>query len=81
MTTYTVEEGVPIPASDKVHLRQGQEKSPLRQTLEGLAPGQSVLLDSHDDYRKAMAVTTHAWERKFATRKVIGQGWRVWRVS
>jgi hypothetical protein len=82
MTTYTIEQGIPIPP--KAHGHDGRPRgprNPLTQTLEVLEPGQSVLMTEEREYKAAEQFKVRRPERKFAIRKVAREGWRIWRVE
>lgn len=83
MSTYTIEDGIPIPECPSKG--NGGDvrgpKKPWTQTLDALAPGQSTLTTQYADIRAAEQFRYYRPERKFATRKVPGLGWRVWRTA
>jgi hypothetical protein len=78
MTTYTIEEGIPVP--EKIS-RAIPPKSAVRLTMEALQPGQSFLIDQAVEYDRARAAATAIPDGSYVTRKIPGQGWRVWRVE
>jgi hypothetical protein len=69
-----IESGVELPAGHR-WLTSKQEQ--LRQILQGMKVKESFIYpDNHDPYRAAKDCGV-----KIATRKVDGQGFRVWRVA
>jgi hypothetical protein len=82
VTCYTIEDNIPLPASAMAH-NQRKPKTPIRLALEALNEGQSLLFTESTEWAKARSIMTHLSPggRKFATRKLAGQGWRVWRVA
>lgn len=83
MTTYTIEEGIPLPtaANEWFGGRPRGPQTPLTQTLDRLQPGQSLLMTEAKEMKAAEQFKFRRPERKFAFRKVPGEGWRVWRVA
>jgi hypothetical protein len=73
---YVIEDGIPAPEKVK---RTIPPKGPIRQTLEAMKPGQSVLLDTAREYDQARSAATYIGS--FVCRKVPGKGWRVWRTA
>lgn len=83
MTTYTIEEGVPLPESDN-RGKGGAARNPLTdwtKTLDKLQPGQSTITPELKDFKAAQQFKVRRPEKKFAIRKVDREGWRVWRVA
>lgn len=80
MTTYTIEDGVPLPPSDKGGNWTGP-KTEVNRVLETLDLQQSVLIDDYRDFKSAGAFAGRHRAKRFAIRKIAGQGWRVWRVE
>jgi hypothetical protein len=78
MSTYTIEEGIPVPEKLK---RAVPPKSPIRLALECLEPGQSFLMQTADEYDRARSAASYLPDRQFVSRKVAGEGWRMWRAS
>lgn len=82
MTTYTIEEGIPIPP--KSHGNEGRPRgpqTPLTQTLEVLQPGQSLLLSERTEFKSAEQFKMRRPERTYVFRKIPRAGWRVWRTE
>jgi hypothetical protein len=83
MTTYTIETGIPLPESDSRGLGGAARKPQTEwtKTLDQLQPGQSTLTPEIKDWKSAQQFKVRRPERKYAIRKVAGQGWRVWRTE
>lgn len=78
---YVIEDNVPLPKGHNNGGRPSGPQTELGRALLALQPGQSIALPTYEEFRRANA---HAWrntDRRFATRKIAGQGWRVWRVA
>lgn len=78
---YTIETGIPIPASAKAGFSPRPARTPLRLELDALEVGQSFLTDTQEEYRRARSLITHIGNKRFVTRKCGGEGWRIWRVE
>jgi hypothetical protein len=81
--SYTIEDGIPIPtggSGGKGGARRNP-RNPLTIALDSLQPGQSVLTTDIADREAADRFRHWRPERKYVTRKIAGQGWRVWRVE
>lgn len=83
MTTYTIEEGIPLPEADNKG-KGGTPRGPKTEwgkTLDRLQPGQSTLTTEFRDTKSFEQFKVRRPERKYAMRKWNGQGWRVWRLE
>jgi hypothetical protein len=83
MTTYTIEDDIPLPPCDS-RGRGGSPRKPQTQwtqMLDVLAPGQSMLTGDHREAKAADQFKVRRPEKKFTIRKIAGQGWRVWRLE
>lgn len=82
--SYVIEDGVALPDDSRGWGKGGRDrgcKTLWTQTLDALTPGQSVLTGEYRDYQTAEKFKPRRPERKFAIRKIAGQGWRVWRTE
>lgn len=81
--SYVIETGVPLPQCVNKGTGGGPRgpRKPWTQTLDAMEPGQSTLTTEYSDVRTAEQFRYYRPERKYATRKVPGLGWRVWRVA
>ena len=77
--SYVIEDGIPVPPTRMTGAPR-RSRSPLSVVLEKLMPAQSVLLDSHAEYKLCQQVMTRLRPRIFATRKGR-DGWRIWRTE
>lgn len=84
MTTYTIEDGIPLVkrtrGNDAARPPTGP-RSPLLKVVDQLKPGQSLLMTDHKEVRAAEAFQYRHPERQFAVRKVPAVGWRIWRTQ
>ncbi len=78
--SYTIERGIPIPA-DAGRRGPGRPPGPLRQALERLEVGESILLTERHDYDNCRSHLNLMRPKTFIQRKVPHEGWRVWRVA
>lgn len=79
--SYVIESGIPVPKSRKGGGRPPGLESEVVTALLGLEPGQSILFDDYNKYRIACRRVCGMVARTYVTRKVDGQGWRVWRTE
>lgn len=80
MTTYTIEEGIPLPPTRKGGNYTGP-KTELTRLVDSLEPQQSLLITDYKDYKTADAYAGRHRAKRYAIRKIAGQGWRVWRIE
>lgn len=71
----TIEQNIPIP------IRNAGKKSPVRRALEALQPGESFLVEEFKAAMLARDAIPDLRPAKFTSRKIIGEGWRFWRVE
>lgn len=82
MNAYVIESGIPLPRP-----RNGTGKNftgpqtDWTRAVAALEPGQSVLTPLYNEYKAADQFIQRQRPRKYAIRKVSGQGWRVWRIE
>ena len=82
MTSYVIESGIPIPACKQDNQsRPSGPKSELAKVLLSLEVGQSFGIDEERDYTRVRAYLHRYKSRRFVTRKLPREGWRVWRVA
>jgi hypothetical protein len=82
LTPYVIETGIPLPPP----MRAGGgnnvgPKTEWTMVLARLEPGQSVLTADHGEFKTADAFVSRQRPKRFAIRKINGQGWRVWRLE
>ena len=77
---YIIETGVPLPKRAHDHL-QPRPKSELRQAVEALGVGQSLLARDEDVRNLNLTGVAKGLKRKFATRADGDKMRRVWRVK
>jgi hypothetical protein len=78
--SYVIEEGIPLPQTSKGGNYVGP-KTEVTRVIEELEPMQSVLLTEHKDYKAADAYAGRHRLKRYAIRKVAGEGWRIWRIE
>lgn len=81
--SYVIEEGIPMPecpSKGNGGAHRGPKK-PWGMALDSLQPGQSTLTTEWSDVRAAEQFRLYRPERRYAVRKIAGQGWRVWRTE
>lgn len=66
---WEIERDVPIPP-----------RFPLTEIARRMKPSESVLFDKHDE-AQVFARALRSLGGKTTTKKIAGQGWRVWRVA
>lgn len=80
--SYVIENDIPLPKAKK---GSGGNfvgpQSEWTKALYALEPGQSVLTPFYNEFKSAEQVILRQRPKKFAIRKVDGQGWRVWRIE
>ena len=76
--SYVIEDNIPAPP---VIERGRRSKSPIRAALEALEPGQSFLMQTAEEYGRARSAVAHIIDGQFVSRKIPGEGWRLWRVA
>lgn len=69
--TISVETGIPMP------IGRGGKLSAIRSALQAMKPGDSFIWEDH----KAPYDAAKQLNIKITTRKVNGEGYRVWRVT
>jgi hypothetical protein len=74
MSTYTIEDGVPMT------MRKGRPASEERQTMRALQVGQSFLIPDAERAQHARWTATRMPGMKFSVLK-SREGWRVWRTA
>lgn len=72
--SYVIERGTPVPT-------KGRPKTPIRIALDDMEIGDSVLFPTSGEFMKANSMLVLLRPKKFRTRKIPGEGWRVWRVE
>jgi hypothetical protein len=80
MTTYTIEDGIPLPETNRGASHHGP-RTELTKAISLLEVGQSVLAGGWKEYKSADAYVARHRDRRFAIRKIGGQGWRIWRTE
>lgn len=78
--SYVIEEGIPLPVTNRGGNFVGPQ-SEWTKTLNSLEVGQSVLTPEYKEFKAADAFAFRQKVKRFAIRKVAGQGWRVWRAE
>lgn len=78
--SYVIENDIPLPPTRRGGNFVGPQTD-WTKTLAVLLPGQSVLTPLHHELKTAEQFVIRQRPKKFAIRKVHGQGWRVWRVE
>lgn len=78
--SYVIEEGIPLPPTRKGGNWTGP-KTEVSRLLEIMEVNQSVLIPEHKEYKIADSYSARHRSKRFAFRKIAGQGWRVWRVE
>lgn len=78
---YPIELDIPIPPTRYASVRAGRPREPVRLFLESMPVGGSFLTPHFEEYRKAANTLTHLFPRCYTTRKIAGEGWRIWRVA
>jgi hypothetical protein len=72
---YTIESDVPLKET------KGRPPSVERQIMKALNVGQSFLIEDAARAMHARWTAPKLTPAKYSIRKVVGQGWRVWRVA
>lgn len=72
---FAIERGIPIPID-----RQFQ-RSDVVAAMRGLEVGQSFVVSTHEGYTAVRARWTDLRPKRFAMRKIGGEGWRLWRLE
>lgn len=78
--SYVIEENVPLPAARQRGNSVGPQTEWTR-LVNSLLPGQSVLTPLHNEFKAAEQLIMRNRPRKYAIRKIAGEGWRVWRIE
>ena len=78
--SYVIEDGIPLPIVTKGGNFFGPQ-SEWTKAIARLEPGQSVLTTEHREYKAADAFIARQRPKRYAIRKIAGQGWRVWRTE
>lgn len=79
--SYVIETGVPLPARQRGIASARGARTEWTATLEALDVGQSVLTPDSREYNSAQQFIMKSRPKQFATRKVPGKGWRIWRTA
>ena len=82
MSAYVIEDNIPLPkATRSPGGNFSGPKTDWTRTIWSLEVGQSVLTPLHSDFKTAEQAVRRLYPKKYAIRKVSGQGWRVWRME
>lgn len=83
--TYTIEQGIPIPAARGGNTARRPvprpPTSPLSLAMLAMEVGDSVLLQTAPEYQRVLGRLTRFAPRVFVVRKLPREGWRVWRTA
>jgi hypothetical protein len=81
--SYVIEDNIPLPECQNKGMGGSPRgpRKPWTKTLDTLKPGQSTFTTEYSDLNALAQFKLYRPERVYATRKVPGQGWRVWRVA
>lgn len=80
--SYVIERDIPIPPTARRpnNCKRGA-RSVMGAALESMKTGQSFLIESLDEYNRARSLFCGLKPRRFVSRKVPHEGWRIWRVE
>lgn len=80
--SYVIEHGIPIPPSrqDGQHRPTGP-RSEIAKAIEAMEVGHSFAIESEREYMRARARLARFKPRRFITRKLPHEGWRIWRIE
>lgn len=79
---FVIRNDVPIPPPTG-HMRHGPRKvtSRISEVMLTMQVGGSFLVTDPDDYDRVRKRMGRFEPRMYTTRKVPGEGWRVWRIA
>lgn len=75
--SYVIESHIPAPEPME---RGKRAPTAVRAAMESLKPGQSFLMLTVEEYDRARSASCYLGGR-FVTRKIPGEGWRLWRIA
>jgi hypothetical protein len=83
--TYIIESGIPLPrAAGGNHKRASRPRgrtAPLSVAMDAMEVGQSFMVDTFEEHQRLLGRLGQFKPRTFAVRKIVGQGWRIWRTE
>ena len=78
---YRIEDGIPVPSPKTGGGCPPGPRTDLTKALWALTPSQSFLVETFEEYKRCLSYFARMPEKRFVTRKVDRQGWRIWRLN